>query len=171
MPRFVVIAALLALLVPTALAEPIATVAIGPGGTVSTDKNEPYYLAFDVSAPEAPRQGQPQDDCAFRPPPQPGEPDPRGGTREPSTIEKLLAWDPTTSGSFSDWFPTCAWVDLQAGTGAYASYNVSTGRYYARVGNSAIPGGTAGFAMTDLTVSGTSGAGAKADCFGCPTPP
>lgn len=168
MLRIALAACVLILTLPTALADPIATVAVGPGPTVRTDKAEPYYFAADISAPEPPRPGQrPFDDCAYRPPPQPGERQPPPDDAE-STLWKFLAWAQDPNGSFADWFPTCLVVEVSAGVGAYLSYNVSTGRYYVEFTPLLAP---AGLHAAETSVSGTSGAGVTADCIGCPSPP
>lgn len=140
----------LALAAPTAAAEPLATVAVGPDGPAQP--GAPYYVALDAGAPERPHAASPADDCAAKP---------AGGT--PRAMPSALP------GSFAPYAPGCAsahTVVCAAPAGCLpvdASYNVTSGRYY--VALPVTPGSAASTAIT-----GTTGVGARFDCEGCPPP-
>ena len=157
------LAALLALPVAAASPPPAATVAYTPDG-VTTEDAERYYLKATLSRPEGPQRDEAHgNDCA--------EPErPRGETDAALRVAKpLLRIDPS-SGTFSDWFPTCAAVPVGVlgFPAAYASYNVSTGRYYVE-GPPIVPL-LAATPAASMGYTGTTGLAVEADCVGCPPP-
>jgi hypothetical protein len=146
---------------------PTAIVAVGPDG-VTLGPTSPYYLMVNVTQPETPHYGSPTDDCA-------------GGTRPQSatdTVGQLMAAllqvppDVLALNSVEPYVPRCIPVPITActplgcqPTGLYASYDVSTGRYYVEAhGVLANVGARPG----DIIITGTTGANATADCLGCP---
>lgn len=182
MPRIILAIVVLVLMSPLALAEPVATVGVGPDGLVH-DESEPHYLLANASAPEAPRQGKPTDDCGYK------EGTPR---TQPPPLQRALVllaqrvanWDPVAQPRISGWYPTCfSATFLETGgstptmTGI-VSYDFATGRYYiATRGEVSVPTPVGSVLPTGFTVpvnfvaTGTTGVGTLADCETCPPPP
>lgn len=163
-----ILAALVA--VPVAAADPILVLSYTPNGVEPHDAPR-YYLKATLSPPDAPRRNESYaNDCAKERPSDPGA----GAAR---VVMPLLRIDPR-SGTFSDWFPSCVAVPLGApgadGTPGpsfgYASYNVSSGRYYAELPpwTPLVAATTSSSASSGHT--GTTGAALSADCVGCPPP-
>jgi hypothetical protein len=158
-------------------------VAVGPDGLEGPD--DPYFLKVGVTSAETPHESTtPTDDCAHgaRPysPFQLWVPSPPTVGVDPSTTPPTVI---LPGESFAWLVPTCvATLDTCAGPQAapvpcvpYASYNVTSGRYYAEVpadgifpvlvvshGSRASVGGQEETGTTGFILSG--------DCLGCPPP-
>jgi hypothetical protein len=150
------------LLVPGVSASPDAYVGIGPDGPTQ-DPDGLYYVIVHVTQPETPHEGSAdQDDCA-------------SGDRPENVTEvidgllpPLLGINPHDLDSPSPYVPRCIPLPFDGCTPAvclpvalYASYNVTSGRYYAEA---TMPEAR----MMTVGYTGTSGAGVEADCVGCP---
>lgn len=189
MPRTTLALLVLVLLAPTALAAPIASVGVGPGGRIVQDDGTPYYLLVHASEPQAPRTAGPRDDCAY----DPQRPDTRPPTLEHALlalVNEVATWDPIEEPRVSGWYPRCfsgAFGNpLMAGA---VSYDAPTGRYYLRVESPLAPTiplplsihwpasvgeepivPLAFNAAAQVALTGTTGIGTEADCEGCPPP-
>lgn len=141
---------------------PIPTgVAVGPGGLASG--SDPYYVAVEITNPEAPHAGTAADDCA-------------NGARPPSAVDEaqallapiLIPPDPHSINSLSPYVPTCQPTPGGCGIAscpAYASYDRDTGRYYLEVTPlSMVPH----HRSDSVRLTGTTGVLMITDCTGCP---
>lgn len=181
MPRIVLAIVALVLTSPLALAEPVATAGVGPDGLVR-DEGEPYYLLAHASAPEAPHQGKPTDDCAYQE--RPGAQPPPLQRALVLLAQRVADWDPVAEPRISGWYPTCfSATFLESGGNTppmkgVVSYDFASGRYFvATRGQVFVPTPVAsalptGFTVdVDLVATGTTGVGTLADCETCPPPP
>lgn len=179
MPRFVLAIIALILVVPSALAAPLATVGVAPGGEVVRDDTKPYYLLATASEPEGPRRAQHEDDCAY----DANAPSDNGSAADDAALElvgAIAGWNALHDPRLSTWYPTCISAGFAAsnapaatnsGIDGYAAYDVTTGRYYLDSDNSAsVPLPAAPTVRVLVLMTGTIGVGSQADCEGCPPP-
>lgn len=128
-------------------------------------------MRADVSTPEAPREAEPRkDDCAWERRPS------EGGAAIARVVGPIVAWDPTEEPRVSGWFPRCLayQTDERLVMGAYASYDVGSGRYYVHAPVRA-PGAVEALLppsrqAATVEATGTTGVGLLADCELCPPP-
>lgn len=178
--RVAALASILLLATPFAQAGPaLASVAVGPEGPAQD--GEPYYARVALAPPEGPAAGTADQDCA-------SDRRPRGFERLAALANAIAAWDPTQEFRVSGWFPTCVAATVSPCAGpttecpapsgplAYASYDLTTGRYFVQVPvrDTGLPirlDGASPQTAQSIILTGTTGVAIVTDCEACPTPP